>query len=65
MIYLGGNEQGSHKYISEMLGKETIDKRSSGQTLGEKGSSSRNYDVLGRDLMSPDEVRKIDNRYGK
>ena len=63
LIYLGGNEQGSHKYISEMLGKETIDKRSSGQTLGEKGSSSRNYDVLGRDLMSPDEVRKIDNRY--
>ena len=63
LIYLGGNEQGSHKYISELLGKETIDKRSTGQTLGEKGSSSRNYDVLGRDLMSPDEVRKIDNRY--
>lgn len=45
-----------------MLGKSTIDKRSSGETLGKRGSSSRNYDVLGRELMTPDEVRKLDNK---
>ena len=61
-IYLGGNEQTTHKYISEMLGKYTIDKKSSGETMGSHGSASRNIDVLGRDLMSPDEVRKLDNR---
>ena len=61
-VYLGGNEQSTHKYVSELLGKYTIDKKSSGETLGSKGSSSRNIDVLGRDLMSPDEVRKMDNR---
>ena len=62
LVYLGGNEQSSHKYISELLGKGTIDKRSSGETLGKRGSSSRNYDVLGRELMTPDEVRKLDNK---
>ena len=50
LIYLGGNEQSTHKYISELLGKGTIDKRSSGETRGRQGSSSRNYDVLGRDV---------------
>ena len=61
-VYLGGNEQSTHKYISEMLGKYTIDKKSSGETMGSHGSASRNIDVLGRDLMSPDEVRKMDNK---
>lgn len=60
-VYLGGNEQSTHKYVSEMLGKWTIDKRSSGETLGRNGSSSRNYDIIGRDLMTPDEVRLLDN----
>ena len=46
-IYLGGNEQSMHKYVSELLGKGTIDKKSSGETKGRQGSSSRNYDVLG------------------
>lgn len=49
-------------YISELLGKGTIDKKSSGETRGRQGSSSRNYDVLGRDLMTPDEARKFDNK---
>ena len=62
LIYLGGNEQSTHKYISELLGKGTIDKRSSGETRGRQGSSSRNYDVLGRELMTPDEARKFDNK---
>ena len=61
-IYLGGNEQSTHKYVSELLGKGTIDKQSSGETKGKQGSSSRNYDVLGRELFTPDEVRKLDNK---
>ncbi len=62
LVYLGGNEQSTHKYISELLGKGTIDKRSSGETKGKQGSSSRNYDVLGRELLTPDEARKLDNK---
>lgn len=62
LVYLGGNEQSTHKYMSEMLGKVTIDKKSSGETLGSHGSASRNYDVLGRELLAPDEVRKLDNK---
>ena len=61
-IYLGGNEQSTHKYVSELLGKGTIDKKSSGDTKGRQGSSSRNYDVLGRELFTPYEVRKLDNK---
>ena len=61
-IYLGGNEQSTHKYVSELLGKATIDKRSTGETRGRQGSASRNYDVLGRELFTPDEVRKLDNK---
>ena len=48
--------------MSELLGKGTIDKKSSGETKGRQGSSSRNYDVLGRELFTPDEVRKLDNK---
>lgn len=48
--------------MSELLGKGTIDKKSSGETKGKQGSSSRNYDVLGRELFTPDEVRKLDNK---
>lgn len=61
LIYLGGNEQSTHKYVSESLGKGTIDKRSSGETRGRNGSSSQNYDVLGRELLTPDETRKLKN----
>ena len=61
MIYLGGNESETHKLISEMLGKFTAEKKSTGETLGQHGSSSRNYDVLGREILTPDEVRKLDN----
>lgn len=62
LVFLGGNEQGSHKYVSELLGKGTIDKRSNGETLGPRGSTSRNFDVLGRELLTPDEVRKLKNK---
>ena len=62
LVYLGGNEKSTHQYISEMLGKGTIDKRSTGETRGVHGSASRNYDVLGRELMTPDEVRNMSNK---
>lgn len=61
LVYLGGMEQSTHKYISEMLGKWTIDKRTTGESKGKSGSSSKNYDVLGRELMTSDEVRKMPN----
>ena len=62
LVYLGDNEKSTHQYISEMLGKSTIDKRSTGETRGVHGSASRNYDVLGRELMTPDEVRNMSNK---
>jgi type IV secretion system protein VirD4 len=62
LVYLGGNEQSTHKYVSELLGKATIDKQSNGRTKGRQGSSNVNVDVIGRELMLPDEARKFDNR---
>lgn len=62
LLYLGGNEQSTHKYISELLGKATIEKKSMGLTKGTHGSSSQNFDVLGRELLTADEVRMLDNR---
>lgn len=63
LVYLGGNEQTTHKYISELLGKGTIDKDSSSQTRSRNGSSSKNHDVIGRELMTADETRKMENKY--
>lgn len=62
-LYLGGNEQSTHKYISELLGKETIDTNTYGKTQGRNGSYSTNYQNSGRELLTPDEVRMLDNRY--
>lgn len=62
LIYLGGNEQSTHKYISEMLDKGTFDKRTHGETSGQYGNASKNYDVVGRELFTPGEVRKLDNK---
>lgn len=61
-IYLGGNEQSTHKYVSELMDKGTYDKRTHGETSGQYGNASKNYDVVGRELMTPGEVRKLDNR---
>lgn len=62
-LYLGGNEQSTHKYVSEMLGKETIDTNTYGKSTGHSGSYSTNYQNSGRELLTPDEVRMLDNRY--
>ena len=63
ILYLGGNESSTHKYVSEMLGKATIDAKTHGQTKGKSGSYSTNFQMSGRELLTPDEVRKLDNRY--
>ena len=62
-IYLGGNEQSTHEYVSKLLGKETIDLNTYGQSKGRNGSYSTNWQLTGRELMTPDEVRMLDNRY--
>lgn len=62
-LYLGGNEQSTHKYVSELMGKETIDTNTYGQSKGRNGSYSTNYQTAGRDLLTPDEVRMLDNKY--
>ena len=59
---LGGNEKEGHKYISELLGKETLDTNTYGQTKGRNGSYSTNYQQTGRELFTPDEIRLLDNR---
>lgn len=62
-VYLGGNEQATHKYVSELLGKETIDTNTYGRAYGMKGNYSKNDQQAGRELMTADEVRMLDNRY--
>ena len=62
-MYLGGNESSTHEYISKALGKATIDTRTHGQTKGKSGSYSTNFQQSGRELLTPDEVRMLDNRY--
>ena len=62
-LYLGGNEQSTHKYVSELLGKETIDMNTYGKSTGHSGNYSTNYQLNGRELLTPDEVRLLDNKY--
>ena len=63
ILYLGGNEAATHKYISEALGKATIHTKTHGQSKGRSGSWSTNFQQSGRELLTPDEVRQLDNRY--
>ena len=61
-LYLGGNEKETHKYVSELMGKETLDTNTYGHTKGRNGSYSINDQQTGRELLTPDEVRMLDNR---
>ena len=63
LLYLGGNEQSTHEYVSKLLGKETIDMNTYGQSKGRNGNYSTNWQITGRELMTPDEVRMLDNKY--
>ena len=60
-LYLGGSEASTHEYVSKMLGKETIDLNTYGQSKGRGGTYSTNLQITGRELMTPDEVRMLDN----
>lgn len=62
-VFLGGNEQSTHEYISKQLGKETIWQRSESVNRGRNGSSGRSDQTSGRELLLPDEVRSLDNDY--
>lgn len=62
-LYLGGNEQSTHEYVSKLLGKETIDTNTYGKSSGRSGNYSTNYQISGRELLTPDEVRMLDNQY--
>lgn len=62
-LYLGGNEKETHKYVSELLGKENLDTNTFGKSSGQSGNYSTNYQMTGRELLTPDEVRMLDNRY--
>lgn len=64
LYYLGGNEQSTHKFMSEYLGKETLDTNTYGKSSGRSGNYSTNYQQAGRELLTPDEVRLLDNDYG-
>lgn len=63
LLYLGGNESGTHEYLSKLLGKQTIRTNTFGQSKGRNGSYSKNEQQLGRELMTPDEIRQMDNKY--
>ena len=61
-LYLGGNETSTHKLISEnYLGKSTLWLDTYGKSTGHSGSYSTNNQLTGRELMTPDEVRMLDN----
>ena len=62
-LYLGGNEQSTHKYVSELMGKENLDLNTYGKSHGRNGNYSTNYQQTGRELLTPDEVRMLDNKY--
>lgn len=62
LLYLGGSEQSTHKYISEALGKETLDTRNYSQSKGRNGNTSQQNQKIGRELLTPDEVRKLPGR---
>ena len=62
-LYLGGNEQSTHKYVSELLGKATIDTNTYGKSTGRNGNYSTNFQISGRELYTADEIRLLDNRF--
>ena len=60
MLFLGGKEKGTLKELSEILGKETIDLYNTGESRGKETSHSLNYQKVGKELMSMDEISVMD-----
>ena len=59
-IFLGGKEPGTLKELAAALGKETIDSYNTGESRGREVSHSLNYQKLGKELMSQDEIAVMD-----
>jgi len=59
-LFLGGKEKTTLEEISKMLGKETIDMFNTSKTFGQQQSHGQNYQKLGKDLLSPDEIATMD-----
>ena len=57
LLFLGGQEPTTLEHVSKTLGKETIDTRSRNRTKGKNGSTSENDGILGRELMTVDELK--------
>ena len=57
LLFLGGQEPTTLEHVSKTLGKETIDTRSHNRTRGKNGSTSENDGILGRELMTMDELK--------
>ena len=49
-LFLGGNEKETHKYVSELMGRETLDTNTYGHSRGRSGSFSVNDQQTGRDM---------------
>ena len=62
LLFLGGMEQSTLEYISKMCGKTTIDNRNTSESRGQSGSYSMQYQIMGRDLITPDEVGGMKGR---
>lgn len=61
VLFLGGSEQSTTEWISKLLGKETIDLRTTSDSKGVSGSHTVNYQRTGRELLTPDELAQLDN----
>ncbi|KXS23693.1 MAG: conjugal transfer protein TraG [Bifidobacterium dentium] len=61
VLFLGGNEQSTTEWLSKLLGKETIDLRTTSDSKGVSGSHTINYQRAGRELLTPDELAQLDN----
>ena len=61
-LFLGGKEPSTIEYLQKQLGKATIDKRSTSHSTGHQGSFSKSWDVLGRELMSTEEIATLDTK---
>lgn len=60
LLYLGGNDEETFKFMSALLGKQTIDVRNTSRSFGQMGSGSLSHQKIARDLMTPDEVGNMD-----
>ena len=62
LLFLGGKEQSTLEYISKMIGKTTIDHKGMSESKGQNASYSLQHQIIARDLITPDEVGRMDGR---